>query len=108
MEFNSIWQILKDRGRVAHFYRSECEYLWSRISDEDQQAIFDSIERKINSGRFVHYNPANAIRDNMPHVRRQLQLSYADYYRIYGTTEERDGWKMANPTGQKVIYVKSA
>ena len=34
-------------------------------------------------------------------------LSFNDYYAKYGTTEERDGWKMANPTGQKVIYVKN-
>ncbi len=34
-------------------------------------------------------------------------LSYAEYYKRFGTTKERDGWQMANPTGQKVIYVKN-
>ena len=33
--------------------------------------------------------------------------AFADYYARYGTTEERDGWHMANPTGNKVIYVKA-
>ena len=33
-------------------------------------------------------------------------LSYAAYYARYHTTEERDGWKMENPTGQQVIYVR--
>ena len=46
------------------------------------------------------------IEDNAkPH--RQQTLSFKDYYARYGTTEERDGWKMANPTGQQVIYVKA-
>ena len=38
---------------------------------------------------------------------RQQTLSYADYYARYHTTEPRDGWQMANPTGQKVIYVRN-
>jgi hypothetical protein len=37
---------------------------------------------------------------------RTETLSYNDYYTRYGTTEERDGWKMENPTGNKVIYVR--
>jgi len=37
---------------------------------------------------------------------RRETLSFNDYYAKFGTTEERDGWKMENPTGQKVIYVK--
>ena len=59
-------------------------------------------------GEFVSENPYYAIYDNAyPPRKRQRVMSYADYYAKYGTTEERDGWKMANPTGQKVIYVKS-
>ncbi|MBR6167913.1 MAG: hypothetical protein IKQ50_05745 [Paludibacteraceae bacterium] len=38
---------------------------------------------------------------------RQQTLSYAEYYKRFGTTKERDGWKMENPTGNKVIYVKA-
>ena len=34
-------------------------------------------------------------------------MSFNDYYAKYGTTEERDGWHQENPTGQRVIYVKS-
>ena len=37
---------------------------------------------------------------------RPQTLSYADYYARYHTTEPRDGWQMANPTGQKVVYVR--
>ena len=65
-----------------------------------------SIRTKLAQGRFVHYDPLRAIKENA-HAMRQQTLSYAAYYKRYGTTEERDGWKMANPTGQKVIYVKA-
>ena len=33
----------------------------------------------------------------------RCSVSYARYH----TTEPRDGWQMANPTGNKVIYVKT-
>ena len=108
MDFNLIWDVLKDRGRVAHFYQMECEYLWSTFSEEQQQAIFDAIQTKLNSGRFVHYNPANALRDNVPKQRKIQILSYADYYRTFGTTEEQGGWiKKYLPDQQKTIYVKN-
>ena len=41
MDFSEIWDILKNRGRVAHFYQMECEYLWSQLSPEQQQAVVD-------------------------------------------------------------------
>ena len=42
-------------------------------------------------------------------VRRAQKMSYADYYAKYGTTEERDGWKMVKPQkagDPPVYYVK--
>ena len=73
-----------------------------------QRAIYRTIRDKLAAGEFVSENPYYAIYDNAyPPRKRQRVMSYADYYAKYGTTEERDGWKMANPTGQKVIYVKS-
>ena len=38
--------------------------------------------------------------------RQKRVLSYAEYYKRYGTTTPQDGWQMVNPTGQKVIYVR--
>ena len=56
---------------------------------------------------FVHYNPVKAIRENVPKERRQQQLSFDDYYRTYGTTEEVDGWRRVFlPQLEKTIYVK--
>ena len=107
MDFLEIWKILSCRGRVAHFYREECEYLWSTFTPQQQQQIYESITKKLNSGRFVHFNPANAIRDNIPQQRTIRQLSYDDYYRIFHTTEEQGGWKkIFLPEQQKTIYVK--
>ena len=108
MSFNEIWEILKNRGRVAHFYQMECEYLWSQLSEEQQQAVFDTISKKINSGRFVHYNPANAIRDNIPRAPTRQVLSFDEYYRTFHTTEEIPGWKRTFlPEQQKTIYIKN-
>jgi hypothetical protein len=38
--------------------------------------------------------------------KRQV-MSYADYYAKFGTTLEQDGWHMVNPTGNRVIYMKT-
>ena len=40
-------------------------------------------------------------------TKRRETLTFAEYYAKFGTTEEQGGWKMENPTGQQVIYVKA-
>ena len=79
--------------------------------------IYEQIAQKKQEGEYVNPNPCFAIddalqADEMQQAkaavrRRRQELSYADYYARYGTTEPRDGWQMANPTGNKVIYVKA-
>ena len=39
---------------------------------------------------------------------RTQTLSFSEYYKLYGTTAERDGWKMTNPTGNQIMYVRVA
>ena len=39
---------------------------------------------------------------------RTQTLSFNEYYKLYGTTAERDGWKMTNHTGNQVIWVRIA
>ena len=39
---------------------------------------------------------------------RTQTLSFNEYYKLYGTTAERDGWKMTNPTGNQIMYVRVA
>ena len=85
MDFKDFWPLVATRGRVAHFYQSECEHLWSTFSPAQQQAIYDAINEKLMAGKFVHYNPANAIRDNAPKAPKTLIISAEEYYRRYGT-----------------------
>ncbi len=108
MNFEDFWLLVGSRGRVAHFYRSECEYLWNTFSPEKQEAIYDAINEKLQAGKFVHFNPANAIRDNAPKAKTMQILSFNDYYAKFGTTEEQGGWKMQFLKDQgKTIYVKN-
>ena len=108
MEFNEFWKLVEHHGRVAAFYKAECEYLWTTYTPEQQEAIVRTIEHKLRTGRFVHFNPANAMRDNAPRTFQQQTLSYNEYYRTFGTTDEVSGWKKVFiPEQQKTIYVKT-
>ena len=33
-------------------------------------------------------------------------LTMDEYYQRFGTTEVQEGWRMENPTGEKMVYVK--
>ena len=105
--FYEIWTLLEPKTEYANLI-NKCKELWESFSPEKQQEIFLKIEKKKLEKKFVDYNPLLAIRNNsIERSKPQQTLSYADYYACYGTTEPRDGWQMANPTGNKVIYVKS-
>ena len=104
MDFQVFWPLVSNHGRVAHLYRAECEQLWRTYSDEQQRAIYEAIERKLLSGRFVSYRPTDAIRDNAP---KKLIISADEYYRRYGTQANQDGWvRVFLPDEQRTIYVK--
>ena len=103
----NFWNLVKDRGRVANFYRNECEALWNNYSPEQQQAICESIEKKLQSGRFVSYRPNEALLDNVPRAPRTQVLSYDEHYRRYQTDVPQDGFKkIFLPDQHKTIYVK--
>lgn len=106
MDFDKFWKIVEHHGRVAAYYKAECEHLWTTYTPEQQEAIVRTIDHKLRTGLFVHYNPAYAMRDNTPKTHQTKILSYAEYYKTFGTTEEVKGWHMENPTGNQVIYVK--
>ena len=101
-----LWAMLYDHG-ASERKKEGTERYWRTLSKNQQEAVFNSISRKLANGGWIQYDPIRAIKENTPKARK-LEMSYANYYAKYGTTEERDGWKMANPTGQKVIYVKEA
>ena len=107
MDFKDFWPLVATHGRVAHFYQAECEHLWSTFSPAQQQALYDAINEKLMAGKFVHHNPANAIRDNAPKAPKTLIISADEYYRRYGTQTNHDGWvRTFLPEQQKTIYIK--
>jgi len=108
MDFEKIWILLKDRGRVARFYKEQAEALWNTYTPEQQQEIFDSIKRKIEAGnQYVDFRPHFAIKDNAPKAPQIQILSADEYYNRFYTTEPQLGWtKQFLPDQQKTIYVK--
>ena len=103
--FEDIWALLQPKTDYDPV-RGKCRDLWNSFSPDKQRVVYCRIEEKKNRKEFVDYNPLFAIRKNSAPAKPQV-LSYADYYARYHTTEAQDGWEMKNPTGNKVIYVKS-
>ena len=104
MDFDVFWKLVENHGSVACYHKNECENLWMTFSHAQQQAIYNSIERKLNARLFVHYNPVIAIRDNKP---KTEVISYDEHYRRYNTDIPQDGFrKIFLPEQQKTIYVK--
>ena len=56
-------------------------------------------------GKFVNYDPVKAIQENARRL-TPIRLTMRESYQRYGTTAEQDGWKMTNPTGMQVMYVR--
>ena len=101
-----IWALLNPQGEYKR-RRGACERLWHGYDVARQEAIYMQIKRKLERGEFVHENPYFAIEDNARNLcRSQQTLTFKEYYARFGTTAEQDGWRMTNPTGQQVIYVK--
>ena len=105
MDFEKFWKIHNPKPEYAHMQRY-CRKIWDTLPPEKQELICQNICTKREKGQFVDFNPYYAIQKNGTPPRQQI-LSFNDYYARYGTTEPQDGWKMANPNGNKVIYVKT-
>ena len=105
--FNFLWNLIANNGSVADTYKAECARVWNEYSLDQQREIYRSIRDKLRAGKFVNYNPVKAIKENAPKAPRTQTLTFKEYYARYGTTLEQDGWRMTNPTGQQVIYVKN-
>ena len=101
--FEYMWALLNPQGEFKR-RRQACRRLWEGYDLEKQRQIYQTIAAKKTNNEFVNDNPYFAIEDNAQ--TEKMQLSFAEYYQKYKTTEEVDGWKMENPTGQQVIYVK--
>ena len=98
--FEDFWELF-DPDPEFNNRRRACHELWEQKSEQQRQAILEFLKSgQQRSSR----NPYFFLADFR--VRQQQTMSYAAYYAKYGTTVEQDGWKMANPTGNKVIYVR--
>ena len=107
MDFNDFWILVEHHGNVAHFYRSECEDLWSTLSPEKQRAVCEAIKNKLEAGKFVSYRPNDAMRDNLPRAPKVQIISAEEYYRRFGTQTNQNGWvRTFLPEQHKTIYVK--
>ena len=101
-EFNKFWFLFGANEKLFPHRRSCTLRLWMDMPKEKRAAIIAHLEQH---GAPVNRNPYFYVQDfTRPHTQT---LSYKEYYARYGTTEPRDGWQMANPTGQQVIYVKN-
>ena len=107
--FETIWALLSPQGEYKRRRRA-CERLWYGWPTSVQKQVVETISKAKQQGEPIHPNPYFAMEDTALKSKKQalrLTLSYADYYARYGTTIPQDGWKMINPTGQRVIYVKA-
>ena len=108
--FDFLWQLLEHHGVISEYYKADCARKWDEYSLEEQRFIYRSIRDKLRAGKFVNYHPLKAIIENAQrmHKKQQEQLSFADYYARFGTTEEQGGWRRVYlEKEQKTIYVST-
>ena len=105
--FFELWTLLEPKAEYANLF-GHCKQLWDSWSADKQEEVFLKIENKKIEKKFVDYNPLLALRNNANgSPKRRQTMTFDEYYTKYGTTEERDGWHMVNPTGNRVIYLKT-
>ena len=95
-EFNRFWALFAVNERLYPHRRACTLNLWMKMPQEKRSAIIEELER---------YGPPPNQDFGRP---RTQTLSFNEYYIQYGTTEESDGWKMTNPTGNQIMYVKQS
>ena len=102
-DFETYWALFKPDAQFEN--RMDATRIeWDACAPDKQQAIIAWLRKH---GAYRGRNPYFFIQDFRVRQPKQQVLSYDAYYTKYGTTLERDGWKMTNPTGNQVIYVKN-
>ena len=106
IDFNEFWEAYQpDLIRFPN--RKDATLTeWNKRSPAARKAMLDYVKDK---GVPKWKNPYFFVIDFPEPRQRQCQiLSYADYYSLYGTTEEVDGWqRQFLPEQQKTIFVKN-
>ena len=99
--FERFWELFNPDPEFNN-RRAATHLQWQKCSDEKKAAIIKALtEGKQKSSR----NPYFYVQDFR--FRTQQVMSFNEYYQRFGTTKPRDGWQQANPTGNKVIYIKT-
>ena len=68
--FTDLWQLLYDHGS-SNYYKYDCNQIWESLTPTQRNQLYERLSEKIRIGKFVSYNPLEAIHDNLP--RRQPQ-----------------------------------
>ena len=103
MDFETYWTLFRPDEQFEN-RREAAELEWNK-HPEKHEAIIAWLRKH---GAYKGRNPYFFILDFQVKQPRQQVLTYAAYYAKYGTTAPRDGWQMANPTGNQVIYIKNS
>ena len=105
-QFNELWALFRQHGS-SNKREAECAQLWEGYSQDLRDLLYETIRKKLELRKFVHYDPLRAMQENVEAIRSQT-LSYNAYYDRYHTTEERDGWvRTFIEKEQRTVYVKS-
>ena len=103
--YELFWELFDPEAEFNNRKRA-CRTLWEQKSEQQRQAIIDFLKSgKQRSSNNPYYFLAD-FRLPKPQI-----MSFVEYYRINGTTEERDGWKMIKPEkagDPPVYYMKQA
>ena len=107
--FEDIWRLLNPQGEYKR-REGACRRLWQGYDEALQQAIYETLSEATRQGP-IKPNPYYAIEDTALAIQnngsRRQEISFNDYYKKYGTTEEINGWKRVfKPEERTTVYVK--
>ena len=75
MTFDKLYQLLEGHGTIPN-KRVAASELWATLSQQQQDVVYSTIEKKILNGKFVHFDPEKAIRENMPKEKLSVPTNY--------------------------------
>ncbi len=101
ISFEDFWQLLYEHGS-RNYYKNDTLTRWNELSAEQQQTLYERISEKIRTGKFVDYNPLEAIHDNLQRTYRALLPPPTNYA---GKALPRGGeYYLAEYNGQRGLY----
>ena len=62
--FNTIWATLLSNGSSPRNREATRSY-WDTLTKAQHQQLLTNITNKLRQGRFVHYDPIRALRENL-------------------------------------------